>query len=260
MPFYFCIPLKSKQTASDWLLVENLFNKTIKSIYNQIADDYKILVACHEKPEIHMKVDSRIEFLLADYEPPKKIDKSIDGKVQEHSRMLDKTEKKDMLASRVKEYGGGYVMFMDADDIVSNRLVAYVQNDNNVFGYIIKRGYEYSYKSSKIKYEFLFHRICGSSLILRLSENDLPSDEDIKNRSGMFMKLMWRGHYYVEENAKNLHRPLKTLPFFAGMYVINTGQNESQIFGNIGWKRKILRKMMPEFRLSKKIKREFALD
>lgn len=260
MTFYFCIPLKSKQTSSDWQIVESLFNKTIKSIYNQIADDYKILVACHEKPEIHMKVDSRIEFLLADYAPPKKMDKSIDSKVQEHSRMLDKSAKMDLLARRVKEYGGGYLMFMDADDIVSNRLVEYVQNDNYAYGYVVKRGYEYNYKSSKIKYEFWFNRICGSSHILRLSESDLPSDEDIKNRSGVLMKLMWRGHYYAEENSRKLHRPLKVLPFFACMYVINTSQNDSQTFGNIGWKRKILRKTMPEFSLSNKIKREFALD
>ena len=57
-----------------------------------------------------------------------------------------------------------------------------------------------------------------------------------------------------------MRRPLKTLPFFGAMYVINTGENESQMFDNIGWKRKILRAVVPEFVPSRKMKIEFGLD
>ena len=260
MTVYFCIPLKSKQTTNNWPLIESLFNRTLKSIYNQSVDDFRIIVACHEIPAISTPIDSRLEFLQADYKPPKMAGDITMDKSQEHIRLSDKGAKKDMLANKLYEYGGGYVMFVDADDLISRRLVEYVLRDGHKYGYIIKKGYEYNYQSSMIKYEFWFHRICGSSLILNLSKEDLATHKGIKNSTSAYTKLMSRGHYYVNENSRKLRRPLKTLPFFGAMYVINTGENESQMFDNIGWKRKIMRLVIPEFAPSRKIGVEFGLD
>jgi hypothetical protein len=221
--------------------------------------DFRIIVACHEIPTLSTPTDSRLEFLQANYEPPNMVSDLAKDKTQEHIRLSDKGAKKDMLVTKLYEYGGGYVMFVDADDLVSRRLVEYVLSDGHQYGYVIKRGYEYNHQSSMVKYEFWFHRLCGSSLILNLSKEDLATHQEIASKTSIYTRLMSRGHYYVNENSKKLRRPLKTLPFFGAMYVINTGENESQIFGNIGWKRKIMRVVIPEFAPSRKMKKEFGL-
>ncbi len=55
-----------------------------------------------------------------------------------------------MLLGAVRKLGGGYVMMLDADDLVSNRLVEYVLNDKDPHGYIVEVGYAYDWKANLI--------------------------------------------------------------------------------------------------------------
>ncbi len=66
-----------------------------------------------------------MEFLEVDFPPP----------IYRDEQIVDKHRKREVIACRLREEGGGYTMFVDADDLVSNRLVEFVHWDRAPHGY-----------------------------------------------------------------------------------------------------------------------------
>lgn len=67
----FAIPLRAKETAKNWKEVETRFWDTIRSIFNQEGEDYRVIVACNEIPEkADVVYDERLEFIELDMPIP----------------------------------------------------------------------------------------------------------------------------------------------------------------------------------------------
>lgn len=94
---YFGIPLRSKAASNDWKNVERIFNRTLYSVYRQTDPEFKIFVACHDKPSLERGYDDRVEFLISDTPIP----------TNRKEMMLEKGWKVSMIASRIRESGGG---------------------------------------------------------------------------------------------------------------------------------------------------------
>lgn len=94
---YFAVPLKSKAASSDWGQVTRIFNRTLASIYNQTDPNFKVIVACHDIPELTKSYDERVEFLVSDAPIPN----------DRKEMMLDKGWKISMAALRIRELRGG---------------------------------------------------------------------------------------------------------------------------------------------------------
>ncbi|MCC8014252.1 MAG: hypothetical protein LIO87_03570 [Eubacterium sp.] len=95
---YFGIPLRSKAASNDWKNVERVFNRTLQSVYRQTDPEFKIFVACHDKPELTHEYDDRVEFLISDTPTP----------TNRKEMMFDKGWKVSMIAGRIRESGGVY--------------------------------------------------------------------------------------------------------------------------------------------------------
>ena len=137
--FFFCIPLMPRVNASDWTQVCKVFNQTLRSIANQTNKSFRILLAAQDKPDIAPDLKLEIVHLV----PRWKVESDAEGKGR------DKRWKRKLLLGTVRKLGGGYVMMLDADDLVSNRLVDYVLNDGDPYGYIVEVGYAYDWMSAK---------------------------------------------------------------------------------------------------------------
>ena len=118
--FFFGIPLRSRQASRDWRRVCALLDATLNSTLHQLNRDIQVIIACHEVPTTRDR-DSRVTFLEATFSRPR------DGLEQ----MYDKRSKKIMLAEEVCRRGGGYLMLLDSDDLVSNRLAEFVTQQHN---------------------------------------------------------------------------------------------------------------------------------
>lgn len=252
---FFVIPLRSKYSSKNWHNVNLLFNNTIKSVYNQTDPDFKILVAIHDLPDLTFKVDDRVEFLKMNYEVPKNLDQ----------QMLDKYYKKRYLMKRVKELGGGYVMMVDADDYISNRIAEYVNKNKHQNGYFMNNGYEFDSKNKYMQKAPRFYKLCGTSSIINYKETDLPEDISFQgykwlNRDRPNEYIFDYGHTMWATLMFNQNRPLKPLPFRGAVYVINSGENHSQFSSNISKKRKLFRLIYPKFQPSAKLITEFSLN
>lgn len=209
--FFFGIPLRSQQSSRSWRRVCTLLDATLNSTLRQVHQDIQVIVACHETPATRFQ-DSRVTFLQATHSKPR------DGLEQ----MLDKSSKKIMLAEEICRRGGGYLMLLDSDDLVSSRLAEFVVQQHNKKGYFVEQGYIYDAQLRRLAHVWDFDRICGSSVILYLSSADCR-DPQFAWRE--YVGDTW--HNEFRATSANLGRALEPLPFPGAIYVANNGENHS---------------------------------
>lgn len=138
---YFGIPLRSKETSNNWDKVTEFFNRTLWSVYNQTDPDFRIIVACHDIPKLKHEFDGRVEFIQVQAPIPH----------TKEEMMLDKGYKVHTIGMRIREYGGGYTMMVDADDLQSNRIAEYVNKHPNENGFLSHNGYYWHVGDNYIK-------------------------------------------------------------------------------------------------------------
>ena len=249
---YFGIPLRSKETSNNWENVSEFFNRTLWSVYNQTDPNFKVIVACHEIPKLRHFYDERVEFIQVQAPIP-------------HSKeemMLDKGYKIHTIGMRIREYGGGFTMMVDADDIQSNRIAEYVNNHPNANGFVSSNGYYYHIGDDFVKKGRKFPN--GSSTIVKYTIEDLPSAhypymEESKNSNPHILR---KRHGEIPKICKELGRPLEKLPFIASIYVRDTGDNHSLLNKNESKFRIIEQSLALKIYLSKNkaLCKEFSID
>ncbi len=217
---FFSIPLMARQSAHDWSRVVHQLEATLGSIFRQTDPHFRVLVACHDIPELSTRFDERLEFLKVPYPPVETAAKGL----------ADGGRKRARIARRIRQLGGGYVALADADDLVSNRLVAFVRDEGHPNGYLIERGYLFDATRGQIApfpfpdWPAPFDAACATSVIVRYSAEELPdgSGDDCRYR-----RLDRDGHPAYRRYALAEGRPLLAIPFRAAVYVKGTGENLS---------------------------------
>ncbi|MGA7521121.1 MAG: glycosyltransferase family A protein [Acidobacteriaceae bacterium] len=246
--FYFGVPLKSQKLAKNWDLTVELVNNTFRSMLAQTDLNFRILLACHEPPALAMDPDPRVEILTVDFPRP----------IFRDEPNVDKHRKREVIAARIRELGGGVVMFVDADDLVSNRLVEYVNHNPHPHGHYVQQGYEFNAQTRAIRSCPWFYRICGSCALLNLRPEDLPQ-RAMEETSSRFRQLALHAHPTWPAVMASEGSPLAPLPFPAVMYVTHTGENMSDSQDPAGFRRRLLRVAFREHHPSHSLKLEFAI-
>ena len=206
----FIVPVKSKTVTSDWRHFSSLVNRTINSICNQKESNFKVLVSCHEKPITDFDKHPNVEFLQMDFAPPILENTPDDRWLKE----TDKGKKIKHAAKYAKELGYSYVMTVDSDDCISNKIHGFVTKnaDDSILGWYVNKGY--LYHEGK-KYAYLnyknFHTLCGSCVIIKPDYIDL-----------MFGKNSWFDH---ERTVFKNDLSLLPLPFPGSLYSMLNGTN-----------------------------------
>jgi hypothetical protein len=233
VPFTFGIPLIARAAARDWGRVEALLALTLASLRAQSDPDFRIVIAGHDRPRAAFG-DDRLVFLEAEW-PAAPV----------RSDNLDSGRKKYAINAHVRDGGGGLLMFVDADDWVDVHLVATARAriGPRHSGGLIAAGYAVDFRELRAAplphpriFRGGFHRLCGSSTILRLA----PEDPDPLRRDP-YRAL--HEHYRWIEVARAHRLRVARLPVCGG-YVINTAENHSEIHGPYAdWRRDFTRRV-----------------
>lgn len=215
----FAISLASS-VVGNWAHTCEMFALTLRSILGQSNENVRVIVCGHDRPQIQEMDDPRVEFLVSDIPRPRS--------PKEYRR--DKMRKRRIIAYRFREIGGGYLMPIDADDLVRKDLVEYVLSDDNGRGYSIRNGFAWDYKNDIVApvpgaWDATFDQICGSSAVFYFSEEDLPNPATPDEEGAVFD--MFVNHAYWRVTSQELGRPLQDVPFPAAVYVVNHSQNIS---------------------------------
>jgi hypothetical protein len=253
----FITALKSKSVSNDWIKVSRLFEDSLQSAYSQTNPDFRIIVVCHEIPLLKKSYDARVEFICVDFPPP--FLDGLEGLERSKSCMQDKWKKLAVGMIRVGEIKPDYVMIMDADDLVSQRLSEYVKDYPSLNGWILKQGYRYELSSRWIYVNNHFN--CGTNAIVGSKLIHFPKSlaPDEINRC----VILSNGHTVIEKKMIELGTPLSPLPFLGAVYLYNHGDNDSSSYVNFKrWKgfRSFLRIMLNARLLTRKIKQEFSMS
>ena len=174
----FLIPFASRKLKSHWTIACRHLRQTLRSIHNSSSGNYRVVVAGHESPDFDVRFDSRFNFLSLTHPVPS--DRNYTPAL-----VLDKLTKIAAAWNYAKPtWNPKYVMKLDADDLISSKLVEWLDNADGEAGYLIKNGWVWRsgsrYLLQRTEY---FDRTCGSCLIIR---------NDVVDQTGPFL-AEWEG-------------------------------------------------------------------
>jgi hypothetical protein len=121
----------------------------------------------------------------------------------------------------IRQSNPSHVMVLDADDLVTNRLVEYVSKYPQQYGWFIDQGYEYQEGQKLIKHRKKdFQMRCGSSYIIRYDLINPSVNVQLKDIDWQFFE-----HREIGNVMKNKGTPCVALPFAGGIYVTENSEN-----------------------------------
>ena len=213
----FVIPLKSAQVSHSWEHVTKLFERCIRSVCNQTSTNFRVIVVCHEKPQIKFS-HPHITYIEVDFPPPSISD----------SKELDKIRKIFVGLNYAGQLKPSHTMNVDADDCVSKHLAEFVEERVASNGWFINRGYVYQDGSKFVFFKRKdFQRWCGTSHIIRHGIFELP--KNIEDECVNLKSYYWPHRTVIEKLAQQ-GKPIQPLPFAGSVYVLGHGDNDSDNF------------------------------
>lgn len=257
---HFIIPLKSRRVAQSWPKTCALLEQTLRSVCNQSAPWFRVSVICHEVPELGFS-HRNLEFCQVPFAPPE-VSSEDDGPIRMFELRSDKGRKMVFGLALALEVKSQYVMFVDADDLVSRRLADYVQSARHPHGWVIERGFRMDEKHPWVVYpRRRFNEECGTSYILKTALAPFPERPDYTADLDDYYIRRYVVHAYVADNMEKLGRALDVLPFPGAVYVFN---DQAIYSANIRtpdsvWRR-VARTVLKGQLVTRRFRREFGIS
>jgi hypothetical protein len=235
-------------------------------------------VAGHERPDLNIESNARVCFLSVNHDLPHHQDTVVSGR-------LDKLTKVAAAWAYAKSrWNPHYLMKLDADDLVSSRVVRWLEDEGGLPGYLIKYGWVWrSGARCVIQSTEYLDRVCASCLIVRsdIADQEGPFLTGVEGvqfdeaaasfasndqyslvpGSGMSALLLNDSHQRYAAQFAYLGQKLSILPFKAVVY--RTGNPDSNSAA-LGTARPTLRMRLGTIRrsrfITKNLRREFAFE
>jgi hypothetical protein len=258
----FIVPLRSPETCLDWNTVSTLCNDTLDSLTKQNSEEYQILLVCN-KPPLNLIDHDRITVVQASFPIPSSRSERFGDIYRKIKRGMVEAKRLQL----VKPDSSAFVMRVDADDLVSDRLASFVQGHPDRDGWYFPTGYIHEIGKDHLFLRPRFTTVCGTSHIFNCNYADFPDSMDTPSTE--WLETVWQ-HLNVNKLLQPINRKLNPLPFPGAIYQINS-QNGSLIhFDNkrfsslkaIAWKMLCKRKLTPavmrEFNFSERNQEGFC--
>lgn len=209
----FVIPLLSPKLAKSWQQTTRLLERCLKSVCNQTSSNFRVLVVCHEKPNVQFEHPD-IHYIEVDFPIP---EPTIEAKTLDRGR---KTLKGLLVSEQFKPT---HVMFVDADDCISKHLAEFVEKNSKENGWLVGKGYIYREGNPYLfRVRRNFYDLCGTCNIIRYDLYDL---NPLNLVDADFVMKYYGGHTYIREMLKAAGNPLQVLPFEGAVYSVENGEN-----------------------------------
>lgn len=243
----FILALQSPAASKDWLRVSRLCERTLRSVCAQTSPEFRAFLVCNRRPDGGF---THPNLTIIEREFPTPNTTSL-------ARMADKWKKLKVGLTAARSLAPAHVMFMDADDCVHRGLAEHVNHYPEAVGWSMTTGYLRDEGSRWLYRTKNFHRLCGSSAIVRLSAEDFPQSES--DPADKFFILKY-GHSIIRDHMIARGSPLAPLPFIGAVYVTATGENDSAIrMGGWQGKKHTIEKLLAAKPLTRSIRSEFGL-
>ena len=156
--------MASSQVAKDWLQMCQMLQGTLASVLALPTDFLSVSIFGHERPK-NLPLSDRCRWTTMTGEPPQRED--VPGKLN------DKAIKIRQGVQDAFARGAQWVMFLDADDFLSNRLPELCDLENHD-AICFENGFSWEMGNRWLQRVPNFHQVCGSSWIMRLEPRFFP--------------------------------------------------------------------------------------
>lgn len=240
----FVIPFVSKQVCKDWKLATVLLQGTLDSIANQSDKRFKVIIGCHEIPEVNLKGNAdELIFLPMSYSP---LDDEWRGKSQ-----TDRMMKCCTVLLSLKDTDFKYCMAVDADDRIHRDLVKFLCEEPQIDGWIVNKGFQVDYSLRRVMKYNQLSKVCGSTFILSKKLAGIPQ----AYTANEYQKCIYcRGHQMMEQYFIEQGFNLKNFPYGGVQYILNHGLNDSS-----QWRKNLkssLKRLMKFYVLGRNLSKE----
>jgi hypothetical protein len=219
-PVIFGISLRAAAVSRKWDDVQDRLQRSIRSLAAQTDRNFHVVVCGHDEPDLSEFGDI-VSWLPVAWPVP--------GGPKEFSNDKMKKRRWILLNLRPLVQGGVYFFTLDADDLIVDKLVDYIRSDDNRVGYYIDKGYVLDVESKSLaKLDATtrpFHKTCGSCAAFWLTPADMP--QRMGDKDNFFAQLYVHTDY--PETCASLGRIIRPVPFYAALYLLNHGNNNTQI-------------------------------
>lgn len=262
----FVVPISPKKYSKDWDLANVMLERTVRSICGQTSRQFKLIIVYNDKPEIKF-TDDNVHYVLYSF-PEINVSQITDFDFMSQwftpefaERMMDKSRKITLGCKIAKEMGCNYIMAIDSDDMISNRIAGYVYENSNsgIPGWRISRGYLYKEDSPFIIKNEQIWAMNGSTHIIR---EDLVTIPDFTSDFTLLSYNLFQQHAYTYQRLiERNNEKLADFPFYGTVYLVHDF-NYSQVAKILSANKmkQIIRLLFHGRLLSPKIKREFGID
>ncbi len=262
----FVIALKSKAKSKSWSKDSLLVARTVKSLLNQTNADFKIYIAYSDLPEKPVQ-DERVQWIQFPYSFAEMEDIS-DREIFLTRYTLgpyltgfyDQGKKSLYAASFARKEGCRYIMSVDYDDLLSNKISGFVNSADEAknYGWYVSKGYVYKEgENHLLKVPEGINGRCGSSNIIRI---DYVPNPDFSSTNYQDFKF-FPTHNFIPQWLKIDHDiDIQPLPFYGLIYLLHNTNfyNPSDSVGGSKWKN-VVKSVVRGHWLTPSIKKEFGL-
>ena len=228
----FVIPVRHQSNAKDWQALKARLSVTLASIAAQTSDDWEGIVVANRGADLpEMPKGFRAE--LVDFPPNALHDRDGVKDLEPYYDATRMDKGRRILTGMLAGRDSRYFMVVDDDDLVSRDIVEYVSRHDGANGWAISHGYVWTEGGRLLFGHDNFHRICGSSHIIRSDLYELP--ESLEAADADWLKARVGSHIRHVGTLAERGTPLAYLPFVGAIYRVGHG-------GSVSRSRGILRK------------------
>lgn len=247
-PLRIGIPLLSRRIAKDWAKIEGLLSRTLVSILNQTDQDFEVVIVCHEPPDVPEMADPRITVHSVDFDIP----------YFTWEMELDRLRKLEVIGSLHRERGAGTLLLVDGDDLIASTLVADIKAARTK-AVLIGTGYRFNYTSKRLIKLPRFWKRCGSCAAVTWTEAEIAA-VPFTDRHSVFHQFVDTRHHAWDRFIASRGWSCRLLSKPSAMYVVNHGQNESDVLANATWKWRLYEKFSRATPLTPDLAKAFSLQ
>jgi hypothetical protein len=206
----------------------------------------RVLLVCSELPEGLPR-------------EPRLIVKSIASPTPQtrHEMMVDKYLKIKTALTLAREFAPAWLMRADADDLVSRRLVPFIEQQQRHTAWYSETGWAHVYNSRWVIKIRDFHLYCGTSCVTYVTLDDLPVS--VQEPSSDYY-LLTQGHNIVVDFLKSSGVSTRSAPFPTTLYVTDSGENWSGAWVTQRFSKRVrLRHALSSRPITRSLREEFGL-
>ena len=260
----FIVAFRPRQNSKDWNNDSTLLRKTLISICNQTSENFRVYVVHHELPE-EIYTHHNLKYIKFPYEFCKLEQLTEKTEYQLNDPIMtvngfDQGKKTMYGASEAINDGCKFIMSVDADDLISNKIAEYVTapSRENSDGWYIDKGYVYvTNKSFLLRKPSKMNTINASTNII--ASKHIPQLDFNSTKADLFSFFAAHGYLYQRLREQGIN--INPLPFYGVIYVAHSSNwtNIQQSLSKFSLRNLLLRILRYQ-RKKASIRKEFSIE